>query len=159
MIDPLPELFGSESVYSELLAELVPNAGPADTLQGEVLRAALRVTAEFFSNGCGNWPADPAFFDGFVAFLLTHLCDGTFDAETEALAQNLLGRLRAYGNCDYALRSRDEELALSQQLDKIDQLALAWCLRHPELIPRPRSDKESGGATRTEPDGAPDPAT
>ncbi len=88
---------------------------------------------------CGNWRADPAFFDGFVAFLMTHLCDGTFGAETEALARSILNRLRAYGNCDYDRGSRDEELALDQQVGVIDQLALAWCLRHPDPIPRPQS--------------------
>jgi hypothetical protein len=112
MDEPLPPLWGSE--HCGLMADLVPNSGPADTVQGEVLRAALRVTSELNSSGCGNWRADPTFFDGFVAFLLSHLCDGTFNAETEALAKNLLGRLRAYGNCDYDLRSRDEYLTLGQ---------------------------------------------
>jgi hypothetical protein len=136
LIEPLPALYESGSLYYGLLADLVPNAGPADTVQGEVLRAALRVTSEFSLSRCRNWSADPTFFDGFVTFLLAHLCDGTFNAETELLARKLLSRLQAYGNCDYGLRSRDEMLAIEQQLDTINQLALAWCLRHPELIPR-----------------------
>lgn len=136
MIEPLPSLYESGSEYYGLLADLVPNSGPADTVQGEVLRAALRVTSEFSSSGCGNWRADPTFFDGFVAFLLAHLCDGTFNAETEALGRKLLARLQTYGNCDYDLRSRDEMLAIDKQLGTINQLALAWCLRHPELIPQ-----------------------
>src|SRR5262245_9864029 len=80
MLDPLPELWGPE--HSDLVDRLVPDHGPANTVQGEVLRAALRVNAEFFRNGCGNWPADPEFFDGLVAFLLVHLCEGTFDTAT-----------------------------------------------------------------------------
>src|SRR5262245_26967512 len=133
MLHPLPELWGSE--HCDLVDRLVPDSGPANTVQGEVLRAAMRVKAEFYRNGCGNWPADPEFFDGFVEFLIAHLCDGTFDAETEVLVKNLLTRLRAYGHCDYPLRSEDEKWSLDKELDKVEQIAVAWCLRHDELIP------------------------
>jgi hypothetical protein len=117
MLEPLPELDGPE--HSDLVDRLVPASGSATTVQGEVLRATLRLKAEFFRNGCGNWQADPQFFDGFVAFLLTYLCDETFGEETKQLVQRLLAKLQAYGYCDYNKRSREDYLFLDKELAQV----------------------------------------
>jgi len=132
MLEPLPNLYGPE--HWDLVDRLVPDHGAADTVQGELLRAALRVTSEFSRNGCCNWLEDPEYFEGLVAYLLAYLCDGTFDAATVQWVRDILSRAQAHGRLDYGLRSRDEEQALIRELDRVEQLAAAWCLRHPELI-------------------------
>jgi hypothetical protein len=134
MFDPLPKLYGPE--HWDLVDRLVPDHGAAETVQGELLRAALRVSAEHCRNGSSNWLEDPDYFDGFVAYLSAHLCDGTFDAETEQSVRSILLRAQTYGKSDSAHRSREESEALSRDLDTIEQLSAAWCMRHPELIPR-----------------------
>lgn len=137
-LDDLPEHWGEE--HEALVFELVPEHGAADTVQGEVLRAALRVTAEFFREGCGNWSETPEFFREFVEFLLTHLCDGTFDSETDSFTRELLSMLTNFGESDSSSQSPDDEEVLDRDLNILEQIAAAWCLRHPDPIMRQQPD-------------------
>jgi hypothetical protein len=51
--------------YWDLVDRLVPDHGAADTVQGELVRAVLRLTAECCRNGCGNWDG---YFEALAEF-------------------------------------------------------------------------------------------
>lgn len=58
-----------QEAANRLHTKLVPASGPADTLEGECLRAAGKVHYEFFNNGGGNNVSGP------LLFLRQHLPD------------------------------------------------------------------------------------
>lgn len=50
--------------YEKLVKELVPESGPCDTLEGELLRAAGRIYHDYCNNGFGNnWLGALRFLD------------------------------------------------------------------------------------------------
>lgn len=51
---------GRHQQFADTLAALVPNSGPADSLNGELFRAATRIYFDFFNNGWGNEWMGPA---------------------------------------------------------------------------------------------------
>jgi hypothetical protein len=124
--------------YWELAECLVPDHETADTVQGGVVRAVLRLTAECGRNGCGNWDA---YFEALADFAEERFADGTLDPQLAALARSVLGRLR-----DYARRPGDQTESAYETLcrtldDPLEQAATQWCHRHPTLIPfRPTAD-------------------
>ncbi|MFO0822326.1 MAG: hypothetical protein U0792_04285 [Gemmataceae bacterium] len=143
-LDDLPE----QEDFWELVQEHVPDYGSAKTVQGEIVRAVMRVVAEFHRNGCGNWPGS-SFYNGLVTFLLTYLCDGTLEPECEAFARELIGQLQTYGECDFDVRSPELERVLLRDLDLLHRVAAAWCQKHPELIPWQASDEDSCGVAES----------
>ena len=63
-----------EDRYQEWWALLVPSNGPAQTVQGEVIRIAGRITRELDGNGGGNWDAA---YDQMADAFLAHVRSGT----------------------------------------------------------------------------------
>lgn len=60
---------GWKRQFSELWQLLVPENGPAESVQGEVIRIAGRVGHEILTNGGGNWDEDfEAMLDAFLTF-------------------------------------------------------------------------------------------
>ena len=133
--DALPQM---NEDYWDLAESLVPDYGTADTVQGELVRAVLRLTAECGRNGCGNWDS---YFEALADFAEERFADGTLDPTLAARARSVLGRLRDYArNADNQPESAYE--ALCRDLDDpLEAAAAQWCHRHPSLIPfRPAAD-------------------
>ena len=118
--------------YWDLAERLVPDHGTADTLQGELVRAVLRLTAECGRNGCGNWDN---YFEALADFAEERFADGTLDAALAARAQSVLGRLRDFGRT-----ADDQPDSVYEQLcrdldDPLEEAAVQWCHHHPTPIP------------------------
>jgi hypothetical protein len=53
--------------YNELFAKLVPAEGKCETLEGEILRAASRISYDYTNNGFGNnWSGALNFLDRYL---------------------------------------------------------------------------------------------
>ena len=148
----MPEM---NNEYWDLVDRLVPNHGTADTIQGELVRAVLRLTAECCRNGCGNWDN---YFETLTQFALDKFSDGTLDASLTERSQTILERLRRYGrsvgdpeagdlNQPFVpVITKSEKEAIYSELcrdidEPLEKAAAQWCLLHPTLIPfMPRSD-------------------
>jgi hypothetical protein len=138
--------------YWDLVDRLVPDHGPADTVQGELVRATLRLSAECCRNGCGNWDA---YFEALADFASEKFSDGTLPSTTTEKAQVILDRLRQYGRMvaspsGPALHSVDEEQTYRELCRDIDapleEAAAQWCQLHPDPIPfRPGPDYGASG--------------
>jgi hypothetical protein len=118
--------------YWDMVDRLVPDHGVADTVQGELVRAVLRLTAECCREGCGNWDG---YFESLADFAGDRFADGTLDAPVAERARALLDRLRSYGrNVDNEPESVCDEL--SREIDgPLEAAAVQWCQRHPAPIP------------------------
>lgn len=98
---------------------LVPGQGPAQTVQGEVIRITGRVHDEIYRNGGGNWDAD---YKKMLDALLGHLASGApLDAALLDEAAALAKRLRPAGD-------GDEEPA------RLCELAAAWVAANPKPV-------------------------
>lgn len=62
-----PKLYDWKKEHERLWAALVPNEGQADTLQGELIRIAGKLTDEAYRNGNINWDSDCERMWRFVA--------------------------------------------------------------------------------------------
>jgi hypothetical protein len=60
----------SVRTFAEFWEVLVPEAGEANSIQGEILRAVGRLAGEDRRNGCVNWDK---FYEDMVEFLRTQL--------------------------------------------------------------------------------------
>lgn len=106
--------------HDELWNFLVPNAGAARTVQGEVIRITGRISGEMFQNGGGNWDAD---YRKMTDALLRHFASGVaLSPEDLEKAASLATIIRPCGD------GYDESLGLSE-------LAVKWVLQNPEPIP------------------------
>jgi hypothetical protein len=118
--------------YWDLVDRLVPDHGIADTVQGELVRAVLRLTAECCRNGCGNWDG---YFEALTDFAWEKFSDGTLDAPLAVRAQSILERLRRYGRRVVAqTESAYRELCRDID-DPLEAAAVQWCHRHPVSTP------------------------
>ncbi len=111
--------------HERLWDEFVPTHGQADTLQGELIRIAGKLTDEAYRNGNANWDADCERMWRFVGH---HLDDpATFtEAEREAIAAAIDEIVRdrdrpdlsGHGSCYYLITER----------------VVDWCMAHPEPV-------------------------
>ena len=105
---------------------LVPAEGQADTLQGELIRVAGKLTDQAFRNGNMNWDAD---HERMWRFVGRHLDDSaTFTDQERALISEKIEEiirdneapdLSGDGCCYYI----------------IGEKAVDWCISHPAPIP------------------------
>lgn len=101
--------------FSELWNLLVPGSGPANTVQGEVIRVLGRITHELLDNGGGNW-----------------------DREYQKMAAALPGYFRTAGG-ETAEKACDLAQKLSAGSDKallyaLTELAVRWVLENDRPI-------------------------
>ena len=108
--------------HEELWELLVPSAGPASTVQGEVIRISGRVANEVLDNGGANWDGD---FRLMAAAFLEHLASGQPVSATD------LQEARAIVK---SIRQRDDDTP------ELCRMAVAWVLSNPtpSALPRPR---------------------
>lgn len=112
--------------HERLWNALVPAQGQASTLQGELVRAAGKLTDEAYRNGNANWDAD---FERMARFIGRHLDDSTtFSPEERVLIREKVEEiirdhdrpdLRGHGSSYYT----------------ISEKVVDWCMAHPERIP------------------------
>lgn len=119
----IPAATGWQAQMEELWALLVPSAGAATTVQGEVVRIAGRVRDEQYRNGGANWNAD---FRKMLSALLGHLGSGTSLAEADLALARAAGADAADGQGD------------EQSLDMLCRLAVAWVLLNPQPVALPK---------------------
>ena len=101
-----------EEQYEELWSFLIPSSGPAQTVQGEVIRIPGRVRDELDRNGGVNWDRD---YRKMLQAMPQYLSLGTplSDQELEEIKQ-VIAQIHSKENDDEA------------SLDRLCQLALAW---------------------------------
>jgi hypothetical protein len=104
--------------HEELWNLLVPSNGPAETMQGEVIRITGRIADEWERNGGVNWDGDYAQMANVLA---AHVQRGTpleqdEVEEIEEITQELLETGGEYN-------------------DRLMFLAVAWVLKNPQPIP------------------------
>jgi ankyrin repeat protein len=112
--------------YHKLRKELVPARGPANTLQGELLRLAGRLSYEAFNNGNMNWSKE---YERAWKFLGKSLQDPEVFSRPEVAKIKLLVQT--------VVRHNDvvsSEIDGSPQ-DELCHRVVQWCLAHPKKIP------------------------
>ena len=112
---------------TRLWESLVPSEGQADTLQGELIRVAGKLTDQAFRNGNMNWDAE---HEKLWRFVGRHLDDSkTFSEEDrklirekidEIIRDNETPDLSGDGCCYYIISER----------------VVDWCMANPTPIPR-----------------------
>jgi hypothetical protein len=103
--------------FEELWKLLVPSAGAAATVQGEVIRIAGRIGHEILDNGGVNWDAD---FGVMARALCEHLRTGT------ALPAG------KQEECDAAVRSLIQHR--DGDVNRLAEFAVAWVLVNPKPV-------------------------
>ena len=101
--------------HAELWNLLVPSSGPAETVQGELIRIAGKVARELAGNGAVNWGPDWVSLARAFGELLGRGVPlaGAERADAEAIVTSLVER----ADCD---------------IDRMAQLAVAWVLANPQ---------------------------
>ncbi|MCA9315227.1 MAG: hypothetical protein KDB73_07030 [Planctomycetes bacterium] len=147
----LPEHRGP--AYEALWNRYVPDVGQADTVQGELIRAASRVRDEYLGNGCMNWDRS---FARFCKYVRTQLEDGTLPPGAAEFSRRTMQRMLAVGRW-YRLRDGGGAVGAflverlvpgppdlpAQQLDDIESLIELWCDAHPDPIPRAHDRRQT----------------
>jgi len=123
-----PKTYNWKTEQSRLWKEYVPKTGQADTLQGELVRIAGKLTDQAFRNGNMNWDAD---HERMWRFVGRHLDDSsTFSkneldlvraAIEEIIRDNATPDLSGDGCCYYV----------------VSEKVVDWCMAHPKPIPHP----------------------
>lgn len=138
IVPEMPKL-SVEDEFFRLWKELVPSAGEAETLQGELIRAVGRLEDEYNRNGNVNWEPG-GYHNEFVEFIKRRLADPeTFDAETvrEIQAAAELVRLAAE-DLETEVFEGEEIQVQKHSADSafpvLFRRAVEWCHRHPEPI-------------------------
>ena len=120
-VSPIKLVEGSwEEQYEELWSFLIPSSGPAQTVQGEVIRIPGRVRDELDRNGGVNWDRD---YRKMLQAMPQCLSLGTplLDQELEEIKQ-VIAQIHSKENDDEA------------SLDRLCQLALVWIKQNPNPI-------------------------
>lgn len=129
-------------VASWIWHNLVPRSGPANTIQGELLRAVEKLRWEAQENGNINWD------EGFLIlldFLEQHLLrhPGFSDAERSVI-QGDLARLRDFLPVD---EFDDEADAVrlpyieDDLYDRLEAFVVAFARANPQCLPNPKNQR------------------
>ncbi len=110
---------GWAAQHQELWDLLVPSAGAAPTVQGEVIRITGRVSYEILANGAGNWNAD---YRKMVDALPAH-----FGSENPLPERQLAEATRLTA----AIRTGHPD---DDDLERAAELAVQWVLANPAPV-------------------------
>lgn len=120
--------------FAQLFSELVPDQGPADSVQGEVIRSVDRLASEERRNGNGNWSR------GFRAFAVTLrqrlLDEQVFDSAALKSLREDVALVERHGS-----KPQDPE-AVRLAFGRLIMASVTFCQHHPE--PMPLHKDESG---------------
>ena len=113
--------------YGELWKKLVPQGGPAETKQGEMVRLIGRLASEYYRNGNMNWGNA---FNDMVVWLSNSLNDSNVFSEKaiDQINKDLMKIQRngETGECGYV----DNE----DEYDRITDYVVEWCMANEELV-------------------------
>jgi hypothetical protein len=112
--------------HDRLWEALVPKRGQAETLQGELVRIAGKLTDEAYRNGNINWGPD---CEKMWRFVGRHLDDpATFPPEERALIRAEIEKI---------IRDRDnpDVSGHGSPYYVVSEKVVDWCMAHPEPIP------------------------
>ena len=121
-----PMSYNWKKEHGRLWDEYVPPSGPADTLQGELIRICGKLIDQAYRNGNCNWDDDHETMWRFVGQKIT--ADDTFDDDTkveirlvveEIIRNEAIPDLRGDGSTYY----------------RVNEKAVDWCMAHPDSIP------------------------
>ena len=117
--------------YDQLWEELVPESGPAETAQGEVIRSAARLASEYYRNGNINWmdSSTREFYLGFVDYIERTIQEHG-PAESVEAFRPFLSAVRSVGLCKADPSDFDFD-----PWDRLIHVAVEWCVAHPQPIP------------------------
>lgn len=140
-----------EQLWSQnqtLWTKLVPASGPADSLQGELVRALGRIETEYFKNGMMNW--GDGYLEDLTALLHSTLKDEkSFSPLVMKILDADIAQIKKSGSIGKALASgkKPRSAALNGNVllegdtekshQRLGALITLWCQRHPEPIPYP----------------------
>lgn len=112
--------------HQRLWKAYVPAQGPAETLQGELVRIVGKLVDQAYRNGNCNWDADHETMWRFVSDRIT--ADQTFTDQDKVMIRETTEEI-----------IRDEA---SPDLSgdgstyyRINEKVIDWCMAHPEVIP------------------------
>ena len=138
----------SEEKNTQLWKELVPSKGAANTLQGELVRAIVRLQSENFKNGMMNWGDGSGYYEAFTELIhstlkaepsFTKLVKAVIDADVLEIKQaGQDGKSLALGKAVHERVSGKNFLIpadVEMAMQRLGALIGIWCQRHPELIP------------------------
>jgi hypothetical protein len=133
---------------SALWKDLVPKEGAAATLQGEVVRAMVRLESEFHRNGMMNWGDGSNFYENFTKLIHTTLKTeksfskvvlAVLDADIAAVKRSgAVGKAMASGKVAPEDRSPGGfliESDVERSHERLNVLIAAWCERNPNPVP------------------------
>ncbi len=104
--------------YNELWAILVPERGPSNTIQGEIIRIVGKISYELLDNGGANWDRE---FVKMARALEKYLTiEDDKDAET--------------ANAAIALANKISKRSSETDIIKLSELAVKWVLANPNAI-------------------------
>ena len=123
----------SEPDYAEIgrfiWQNYVPNRGQADTVQGELLRAAEKLRDESQRNGNINWDEGHEMLATFILQTLQSSVDVADEAKLQL--ERDIARIRDYKN-PYT----EDDL-----FDRVEKAIFDWYLRNTEPIPKAKNPK------------------
>lgn len=109
---------------NDLWTKYVPKSGPANTVQGELIRAVARLRDEAQRNGNMNWDAG---YKQFTVFLNDTLSNSAvFDAATQAEIRADIKRLQNY----------DEPYTEDDIYARLSDHVVEWCQANPTPVER-----------------------
>lgn len=123
--------FGSD--FQDYWSRLVPETGEPDTVQGEILWGTVHLSAMYGNSGGGNWMERPDEWEALADRIIAILCDDTLGAAETQFARRVVTELRAFCTDEDELTDEPDVA----DVDRLPDLALEWCKRHPQPIPRP----------------------
>lgn len=109
-----------------LWKELVPAQGQADTLQGELIRIAGKLTDEAYRNGNENWDSEHERMWRFIADKIA--ADRVFSAKEQALIRAKIEEIIRDKECPDLSGDGSPYYIITEKV-------VDWCMAHPEPIP------------------------
>lgn len=120
-----PATYTWQKVSAALWDELVPPSGPAESVQGEVIRCIGKLTDEAYRNGNGNWSDRHR---DMVTYLEDTLLDATFEETRRDALRTQIRKLRNHRALDLSGNGSPHYL--------VSEAAVDWCLAHRTLKAR-----------------------
>ena len=112
--------------HTRLWAELVPADGQADTLQGELIRIAGKLTDQAFRNGNMNWDDD---HERMWRFIGTSIADWDgFAPADQRLIRDKIEEIIQTNECPNLNGDESPYYIVSEKV-------VDWCMGHPEPMP------------------------
>ena len=115
---------------SRLWEELVPDQGQADTLQGELLRIAGKLTDQAYRNGNMNWDAEHELLWRFIGMKIGN--DPMFSRADQRLINDKIEEIIRDEACPDLSGDGSSYYIISEKV-------VDWCMKHPEPIPHEKN--------------------